>query len=1357
MNKLMKEARGAISIFLALVLLPMVMVSSVFVDSSRIKLARSMGASAGDLTLNTALTNYDTELKTIYGLFATAQNMDEMMESLEDYYRQSIEAAGIDEDIASDFAGNIMDALKSETGTDDLMNIQLAGLDVEIPQGAHLGNPAVMKGQIVEFMKYRAPLSLGLGLIDSLSNLKDLNKQMDVVEKKNAFYEEHQTMLGHLEDAWYDIQKYQYKDKSLNFPTGDYISTRKSALEAKKAPLQTAVTNTVRYLYDYDNFKKINSTISVDYKCPYCGVASKKDEQSCTSCKEKWSFETGNQVWTVKWNDGAAKTVTPAYNKDKLATVDDVLNTLNKVQTALNKVTEFEKNTASAHHLFDSTVSDPVAQVYAVCQLYRSSKASSSYLQSVKDLLQNLVNLNSALTFCEDEKALKEATIKEGSTGQWHLDDKATKKLKSIASIQLSHLHLDSSEQHGYFVAFKNIIAKSNEYHTNNSSDVEKYKTEVQTAVQNAQSAANNFYKLINEKSIDLKNAISHLNSALKMLNGTSGNYKSARESWETSAKNLGDDTMGQRDLDELNDLKKIVTIDNLNDLITRLTEAKKSLDNILTEIDNFKICDTSWRNITGTNSYTAMVNLIKNCPGQTFDSRIKGVVAKQNSAYDTIINDIKNTIKTGSIATTWATDKQPNLAPSPTRLYSWLYNNFYDENMTYGSTDNTDKINGGDASLDDATSTIENSKAKGQPDPTNIKGSQKVKADMSTYLKAKNGLPSSRWEGEKEEGSTEDSPIQEGEISSDADSMVSNDNNKSLLKSLMELATNIGRDLRDNLYVSEYIMKMFSYDTIEAEIYDKNNTDSNAEFKGSFYTAETDDAGKTLYTVEQKYAAYAADMKTLTNVPITPELNYLYGEEVEYILYGTAGKTGVYATIYALRFALNTVYAFTDAEINNCTMAAATALFGTPPLTPLIPVAKVAMTIALALAESGWDLYELNQGKAIPLIKNRDTWVMKPSGVACKVKEEALDLAKKGVDKIVGEGYRVLNEALAATSEELDAMIKNETLNAQDLAGSAVDAALGNLENYANQALQRAVELCNQVNQEFMMNETYSTAVSFGGKTADKVKEVTNRLKAWLTEQTGDQPIVAEAKKAAVDYLLANDSALITTLFETIEKQADPTQPTNFLDSELRKIKNRLYLEINNLTTKAGTALSNMKNNLEKELSDALKNGADELKNVLSSKLDECFNQIPVNNASPNGAASGMVSSLLSWRYSDYLRIFVTVGLFANEELMLLRIADVIERNMQHKNNEDVLVTTTVEKKYSRFFGLINYTKEEEVTSIKEDAFTLSRSYTYVKLTSHLQVKPLLMTLPFMAEKTENSLTGTEWYEVTVESMMGY
>lgn len=63
-----KKTKGAVSIFLVIILVPMMTVSALFVDASKVSLAKSVSESAGDLTLNTALTDYDTKLKDMYGL-----------------------------------------------------------------------------------------------------------------------------------------------------------------------------------------------------------------------------------------------------------------------------------------------------------------------------------------------------------------------------------------------------------------------------------------------------------------------------------------------------------------------------------------------------------------------------------------------------------------------------------------------------------------------------------------------------------------------------------------------------------------------------------------------------------------------------------------------------------------------------------------------------------------------------------------------------------------------------------------------------------------------------------------------------------------------------------------------------------------------------------------------------------------------------------------------------------------------------------------------------------------------------------------------------------------------------------------
>ena len=63
MFRFVLKRRGAISVFLVVVLVPMLVMSATMVDVSRVNLGNAMAVSAGDLTANTVLTNYDYQLK----------------------------------------------------------------------------------------------------------------------------------------------------------------------------------------------------------------------------------------------------------------------------------------------------------------------------------------------------------------------------------------------------------------------------------------------------------------------------------------------------------------------------------------------------------------------------------------------------------------------------------------------------------------------------------------------------------------------------------------------------------------------------------------------------------------------------------------------------------------------------------------------------------------------------------------------------------------------------------------------------------------------------------------------------------------------------------------------------------------------------------------------------------------------------------------------------------------------------------------------------------------------------------------------------------------------------------------------
>ncbi len=140
----------------------------------------------------------------------------------------------------------------------------------------------------------------------------------------------------------------------------------------------------------------------------------------------------------------------------------------------------------------------------------------------------------------------------------------------------------------------------------------------------------------------------------------------------------------------------------------------------------------------------------------------------------------------------------------------------------------------------------------------------------------------------------------------------------------------------------------------------------------------------------------------------------------------------------------------------------------------------------------------------------------------------------------------------------------------------------------------------------------------------------------------------------------------------------------------------------------------------------------------VIKSVYDIAYNYIV-----DNGYVEQMFNSIketaesevnfTSWRYSDYLTLFLMISLFKNEQEVINRIADVIQMNMEKKE------------------GTISD------TGLSDGAFLMKNASTHINIEATVEVKPLMMALPFMAETTTSQLSGTKWYTVKYKGTAGY
>ena len=244
----MRKEKGYISIFLCLILLPMVTYATMIVDASRIQMSRVQLQSAGDLAMNAALSEYEQALEEMYGLFATAESEADLKPAVQRYFQETIESAiTVNQEngqYTKQLAKEMTDLIfaNGEVNEDDITNfieMKLSEQDFEyhgIPE-SRVSNPMIMKSQIIDYMKYKGPVSLATNLMTKIGFLHDSDKQIEAIEKKIEYTEAVSELGDYFDQAWTAIQN--YNDARDAYENAGYSD--------KKTVYEAAVENTPVY------------------------------------------------------------------------------------------------------------------------------------------------------------------------------------------------------------------------------------------------------------------------------------------------------------------------------------------------------------------------------------------------------------------------------------------------------------------------------------------------------------------------------------------------------------------------------------------------------------------------------------------------------------------------------------------------------------------------------------------------------------------------------------------------------------------------------------------------------------------------------------------------------------------------------------------------------------------------------------------------------------------------------------------------------------------------------------------------------------------------------------------------------
>lgn len=197
-RKFQKDRTGAVTVMVTLLLVPSILVSGTAVDLARIYTAKSSLENGNTMALNGVLASYDSLLQDLYGLFAVAQD-DKLQIMVEEYIVFSLYG----DSAAPKGSGTLQTFYGSDT----------VSVELTPTENYHLANKAILRRQIEEYAKFRAPIAI----VERLQSLLDV---FDKVAEDTKLIEQKTEIDDGMEDL-YEIYEeiYQYVLVLDTFPT----------------------------------------------------------------------------------------------------------------------------------------------------------------------------------------------------------------------------------------------------------------------------------------------------------------------------------------------------------------------------------------------------------------------------------------------------------------------------------------------------------------------------------------------------------------------------------------------------------------------------------------------------------------------------------------------------------------------------------------------------------------------------------------------------------------------------------------------------------------------------------------------------------------------------------------------------------------------------------------------------------------------------------------------------------------------------------------------------------------------------------------------------------------------------------
>ena len=1411
-----RAVKGSVTVFLCLILLPMVTYSAMIIDATRLQSVRTNIAGAGDLTLNAALSEYNELLEDMYGLFANCKSEDDLKGALRSYFEQTVEGHLSKVNSDSEYiqrnaqwtAEELTNLALNHNGevTEDMLtdylNVQLSDTFACAPvQDTALANPNIMKRQIIEYMKYKGPVSLASGLLEKLDFLKNASTQTESVDNKVKYCEKLGAMHDPCVDAFEAIENYNMGALTMNLLIFDggvagFIRKAIGAKTGLEMLIEDSQDNyqksTVFYLMNakspyreesarpnYDtianqitakSYDKLNESLNnaaqmpanTYEECQKKEQAFKKvfaDLKNGISGMVNLNLEKVNRpgggdaafeknfdtvIYEVQYPEDNDPDKDIDYNKVSVNVTFQKHNDPNSKYPSLGKIDDHENGSwfAPYNRLKNAGALDYETQKnYAKEVLKAQNKLKDEYLDGIKEYIQKSKNIQALAglygTALMDYKLFLENMFDavndefEGKIEDVELAKKLLYRTYNYDEYYLTNLEIDavsnaiSTKYPEHIKAFLNTAVQNNElylkyaYQYNEAGfadisvpamtldmmaeclstasgklqEILNLMKEMETAKDNwknsidhvesdstraamlsdyktsidkfQKSDVENLKKIIDNELIPQVKKQSELFGTLKYLGEKIYNKQKASNIFFDYVKGKTDEKASELAKGNflqriggalLNDVmnskiaynanQKVFNKLQANETIVAPPDFEKNSIILSTTFEVDKVEETA-ANLISQHYDTSGFKTSEFKRFRVIDAIID---SKAPSAYDKPDQELY--YDTGKLEELGILDKDE-------KFYITLYSEYEAKKAAEanaGKTDENKSENEQDADTIKDMADQNNKEMKGEvttaPAASSTKTTTTETEDLGAIMKSIEGYCKQN-ENNKQETmpAMENADIKKGDEASNSKGGSSLTTAKGMLDGLKD----IGTAVVDAVYLEEYFTEMFSC-----------RTDN--QYLNSLTAKSDKDVLPVIMLNGYGNKSSGAKKQLNTNTA-------WYGKEIEYLLWGNSdlNKNLLYtdASIYAIRFALNAIYAFTAPDIQSFALEVATAIAGWTVIG--VPIVQACITIVIALAESGYDIYLLHDGRGVPIFKSQATFVCSPAGMLKTVVKEVghklTDAAIKAVENKIEEKLDSTIDNLADKAEDkLCDHVDDFESTVTEFTKSQIDSVYTAVRSqFFNPILNQVVSLACVINTGSRYKTATPEAVIDAGIDAafDEIDASVKTMKDGIVKQVLEKVLASKR-----DTIKSAVSAKIKEYFEkatgTVSTVKLEDALNKVLDDNLAEFKTIIETEVGKVGDKIKNKISEAKDTTvagaKSYVNEQLNKASKQISGAVHNKLDDLSDKLPEGSTMDTAGSGGVTLN-----YKEYCKIFMLVGIAAKQNQMLQRAAVLVEANIRH------------------------------------------------------------------------------------------